>query len=245
MDIFDRIIFVSFEQAGGGHRIARTLAAMPEHYWYSHPDNGIHPWNIHFTHTSIRQRYAAKAHFDRIVPLGKLPPTWDYVSDFFPSPAAYYSLFYKNFLEVAPDTDKKFIYCTHSTPSELRKFFPKSKIINIINDVTTTADRYMQTTALFPGWVRFEGLVSEDNEYLQFLNDINNRKLNFTRRDIWAVKTHGELYNDDMYNEYYSHIYDITNLKMAERMGYYDFNTYRVIDSPNWRDVKFFLISQV
>ena len=134
MDIFDRIIFVSFEQAGGGHRIARTLAAMPEHYWYSHPDNGIHPWNIHFTHTSIRQRYAAKAHFDRIVPLGKLPPTWDYVSDFFPDPATYYGLFYKKFLEVAPDTDKKFLYCTHSTPSELRKFFPKSKIINIIND---------------------------------------------------------------------------------------------------------------
>ena len=245
MDIFERIIFVSFEQGGGGHRFARTIAALDCIYWYSHPDNGVQPWNIHFEHSNIRQRYAAKAHFDRIVPKGKLPPTWDYVSDFFPNPATYYGLFYKKFIEFAPDTDKKFLYCTHSTPGELRKFFPKSKIINIVNDVKSITDRYMQTTALFPGWVRFEGLVEENNEYLQFLNDIKKRKKDFTRRDIWAVKTHGELYNEDMYDEYYPYIYNITNMRMAERMEYYDFNTYRAVIRPNWLELKYFLLSQV
>jgi hypothetical protein len=243
MDMFDRIIFVSFERGGGGHRVARTLAAMPEHYWYSHPDNGIHPWNIHFTHTEIRQRHLSNAHFDRIVPLGKLPPTWDYVSDFFPDPAAYYDIFYKKFIEVAPVTDQKFIYCTHSTPGELRKFFPNNKIINIVSDVKTVTDRHMHTTALFTGWVRLEGLVDENNEHLKFLSELKQLNDNFTIRDIWAMRTHNVFYNEDMKSEYYNYVYAGMQSRLFERMHYVDANTCRAIDNPDWRDVKFLLVS--
>jgi hypothetical protein len=241
----DNIIFVSFEQGGGGHRFARTIAALDCIYWYSHPDNGVQPWNIHFEHSNIRQRYAAKAHFDRIVPKGKLPPTWDYVSNFFPDEDAYYKMFFEKFEELAPDTDKKFIYCTHSTPQQLRKHFPKSKIFNMLQDINVLTDRYLQTSALFPGWLRMRELVDEDNEYLVFLKKIKEKNPNFLLRDIWAMLNYNKMYDTTMDTEYRNHLYNRFDRSMYERFHYTDLNTYRIYGrSAEWRDVKFFLLSQ-
>ena len=242
---YDNIIFVSFEQGGGGHRFARVLATLPEHYWYSHPDNGIKPWNIHFKESNIRQRYAAKAHFDRIVPAGKLPPTWDYVSDFFPDPSAYYEMFYKRFEELAPDTDQKFIYCTHSTPQELRKFFPHSKIFNMLHDVGSLTDRYLKTSALFPGWLRMKDLVEEHNPHLEFLKQLKSENPDFLLRDIWAKRCFNRMYDDTMAEQYRQELLNRFNSRMYERIHYTDLNTFRVFDSRAvWREVKFFLLSQ-
>ena len=56
----NNLLFISFEQGGGGHKIGRVLSCLPNVYWYSHKDNGINPWNVHFIHTEIRQRHASK-----------------------------------------------------------------------------------------------------------------------------------------------------------------------------------------
>ena len=74
-------LFISFEQAARGHRLARALCALPELYWYSHTDNGIHPWNV-VGETSIQQRWVSKFHYNRYTPDGHLPPPHDFVQDY-------------------------------------------------------------------------------------------------------------------------------------------------------------------
>lgn len=215
----NNIVFVSFENGGGGHRFARTIATLPNMYWYSHNDNGIHPWNIYPNKTTIRQRSVAPAHFDRIVPAGKLPPTWDYVKDFFPFPEYYYSIFFKEFNKLAPQTDKSFVYCTHSTPRELLLWFPKCKVINLIHDVEPLVERYMQTTAKFPGWLRMANLVPEDNPHLIFLECMRKIKPDFTVADIWAQKTHGTLYKHSYYEEYRNSVKNTLTYRMEQRVN--------------------------
>ena len=158
-----KLLFVSFEPGTRGHYIARVLSSLPYVYWYSHPDNGTHPWNVHSAvNSTIRQRHVSANHFDRIVPNGKLPPTWDYVEDFFPDKEKYYSeVFWPQFNKLVPTTDKYIIYCTHSMPNELTPYFPNSKIINIRWDPDEAARRFLMFSAMFPGYVRAPDIVSE------------------------------------------------------------------------------------
>ena len=236
----NNIVFVSFENGGGGHRFARTISALPNMYWYSHTDNGINPWNINTKNTTIRQRSVAPAHFDRIVPDGKLPPTWDYVKDFFPFPEYYYSVFKKEFTRLAPSTDKSFVYCTHSKPYELLRWFPECKVINLIHDVDSLVERYMQTTAKFPGWLRMANLVPEDNPHLIFLQCLRESKKDFTFADIWSQRTHGTLYKDDYYSEYKDSITTTFTHRMKERVNTNHQLVLNVKDK-NWKEIKQFL----
>lgn len=236
----NNIVFVSFENGGGGHRFARTIATLPNMYWYSHIDNGLNPWNTNTKYTKIRQRSVAPAHFDRIVPKGKLPPTWDYVKEFFPFPEYYYSIFFEKFNEVAPETDKSFVYCTHSTPKELLTWFPECKVINLIHDVEPLVERYMQTTAKFPGWLRLPDLVPEDNPHLIFLECMRKIKIEFTVADIWAQKTHGTLYKDSYYEEYKNSVKNTLTYRMKERIDT-DHKLVLNVKDKNWKETKNFL----
>ena len=76
-------LFISFEQAARGHRLARCLAALPEVYWYSHEDNGISSHNI-ISPTNIQQRWVSKFHYNRYTPNGHLPPPHDFVKPYLP-----------------------------------------------------------------------------------------------------------------------------------------------------------------
>ena len=238
----NNIIFVSFEQGGGGHRLARTIATLPNIYWYSHIDNGINPWNINTKHTTIRQRKVAPAHFDRIVPDGKLPPTWDYVKDFFPFPEYYYSMFAEKFKQLAPDTDKSFVYCTHSKPKELLHWFPNCKVINLIHDIDPLAERYMKTTAKFPGWLRKADIVPENNPHLVFLKCMSEIKKDFTVADIWAQKTHGTLMKDEYWTEYLISVKNTLYHNMQDRINTNNKLVLNVKDK-NWKEIKSFLTS--
>ena len=240
--MIDNIVFVSFENGGGGHRFARTIAACDCIYWYSHQDNGINPWNINTKHTTIRQRKVAPAHFDRIVPNGKLPPTWDYVKDFFPFPEYYYRLFNKEFDRLAPKTQQSFVYCTHSKPSELLQWFPACKVINLIHDIDSLVERYLQTTANFPGWIRMADLVPEDNRHLVFLECMRNIKKDFTVSDIWAQKTHGTLFKSEYYEEYKANVRNTLYYNMQDRINTDNKLVLNVRDK-NWREIKNFLAS--
>ncbi len=217
-----RIIFISFDPGSGGHRLGRVISCLPDVHWYSHKDNGIHPWNVHIKHTDIRQRQVSKYHYDRLVPNGSLPPLHDYVKDFIPDEDHYYKrFFYPRFEKMSGyEIMKKnrLVFCTHSTHKEILKRFPKAKVINIIGDEYRIADRYMETSALFPGYVKMKWLGGENTEYGRKLRTIANELgHDFKVRDIWAWDNHKKKYQEDMEWDYRMHIDKILHGKQSER----------------------------
>ena len=45
-ETMDNMIIISGEKGCKVHHIARVICSLPNVYWYSNIDNGIHPWNI-------------------------------------------------------------------------------------------------------------------------------------------------------------------------------------------------------
>lgn len=199
-DVFERdnYIFVSFEPGGKGHTLGRVLCSLPSIHWYSNADNGKFPWNI--SHSSIRERNIAKRHFNRMMPNGvMLPPTHDYVKNWIPDADEYYTKhFVKQYcLADALNYSENLLFCSHEIPTKLLEVFPNSKIINIVADPITTAKRYMQTTAIFPGWLKHDWINGRQTEYGKHLIEVSMRLgKDFTVQDLW------EYSNSDSYYEY-------------------------------------------
>ena len=238
------IIFVSFEPGTRGHYIARVVASLPHVHWYRHPDNGLCPWNVHSAQTStIRQRWAFANHFDRITDRGRLPPTWDYVDRFFPNEEQYYNnVFWPAFEQKTQDIDKTLVYCTHSSPDQLKQQFPTAKILSVVEPVETVVYKYVRTTAHFPGYIRMKEIVSEDNPWLQQLTEWHSIKKGFTFRDIWALENTGDLYTDRLADEYERHLYRVYLPKCENRIKVQS-NVLPICMHPDWRAVKDFLLN--
>ena len=197
-------LFISFEQAARGHRLARVLAAMPHIYWYSHPDNGIKSWHI-MGITSIQQRWVSPYHYNRYTPNGHLPPPHDFVKPYLPDVQDYYeNIFVPKFLEVKGDEllDNYMLpYCTHSLPRDIYRYFPNAKIINIIHNVDEATNRYKRVGLEFPAYVKHFGFVPEDNEYLDYLFRLDARVGGDLKvKDVWADQKYGTAWNDDMFD---------------------------------------------
>jgi len=238
----NEIIFVSFEPGTRGHYIARVIASLPHVHWYSHPDNGIRPWNLASAkNSSIRQRHVFPNHFDRIVDGGKLPPTWDYVKNFFPDSDKYYNeIFFPRFKEITQDIKKSIVYCTHSSPDSLLSVFENCKILNVVEDTETVVNKYLQTTANFPGYIRSAEIVDETNPWLIHLECLKVIKENFTVADLWAWDKYHELYNVSMKDSYFNDLYNMFAPKVECRRIDYD-NTLPIRMHPDWQNVKDFL----
>lgn len=238
------IIFVSFEPGTRGHYIARVVASLPFVFWYKHPDNGLNPWNIHSAKTSsIRQRHAFPNHFDRITSNGRLPPTWDYVDRFFLNEDEYYEkVFWPEFKMRTETLNDTFVYCTHSSPDQLLKQFPNSKILNVVEPLETVIYKYVRTTAFFPGYVRIKEIIPENNPWLGRLTEWRNIKKDFTFRDIWALENEGIFYNDNLKMDYEKYLHKVYTPKVANRNNNFE-NTLPIRMHPDWRAVKDFLLN--
>jgi len=215
------MIFVSFEPGGFGHRLARTLCTLPQVYWYSDVRNGKNPWNVHFEDTEILQRQISPYHFDRITCRGMLPPTHDYVENFIPNADTYYRQYFsKQWRSVnADDIQEEVLYCTHSQPEHLLKYFPGSKIINLVLNPRTVTKRFMQTSAVFPGWIKADWLGGRDTEYGKKLKIIGGELgKHFKIRDIWSWDNFGTEYSPHDHDTlYYDWIFDRVQENTAER----------------------------
>lgn len=240
--ISNDIIFVSFEQGGGGHKLARVLCALPDIYWYSNPHNGMSPWNVHFNRTDIRQRLISKYHFDRTSEWGFIPPTHDYVKSFIPSVTAYYEMWIKQYNKLDIKLDgRKLIICTHSLPSELLEYFPNCKIINMIGDPTIIAHRYINTSALFPAFLRLDWINGSETTHGKHLRSVGEQLGNdYTVRDLWAYDNHNSLFTNEMIAEYYNTVLIHTTKRMSKRTNFWDINTMNTQDI-NYNTIKQFI----
>jgi hypothetical protein len=208
MNIFEHSnwLFISFEQAAGGHRLARVLATLPEVYWYSHPDNGINPWNVYTPRTSIQQRKISRFHYNRYLPDGRhLPPPHDFVQTYIPDANEYYTkIFEPKFKE---EGGKELLdnyilpYCTHALPRDIYRQFPNAKIINIVHDVDACIKRYMKVGLEFPGYVRHSTTVPKENERVQFLQKLYNQNKDLKVKDVWAYERFSTFWDKKYYNK--------------------------------------------
>lgn len=195
-DVFERTnyLFVSFEPGAFGHTVGRVLCTLPQVHWYSNSDNGVHPWNV--SHTSIRERKVASRHFNRVMPNGvMLPPTHDYVEDFVPCWHEYYTKHFapQYLLADAQSFDCYLLFCNHSLPMDLLEIFPNSKIINIVGDVASTVERYLNTSAKFPGHLKHQWMNGTQTEHGQFLQELADKLgKNFTVQDVWENRNTGD-----------------------------------------------------
>ena len=237
-----KLIFVSFEPGCGGHSIARTICSLPNVYWYSHPDNGINPWNTSSAKTSnIWQRRVAPRHFDRLVNGVRIPPTWDYVKDYIPDCEWYLrAIFYPAIEKAQRQTSKMLVFPTHLTPFELRQYFGSSACLNVLYDPLKASKRHILTTSKFPAYVKFPDFVPKDNEYLKWMEAIHIRKPNFTTSDIWAFKKYDEPYNESKhFEEYENELLDYMNKQLAIRKQWTDKTVYNIEQGKiNWKGVK-------
>ena len=246
-----KLIFVSFEQGTGGYGISRTLCALPDVYWYSHPDNGKHPWNIHInkdtffdSDTYVKQRLVTPKHFDRWINGVKLPPTWDYVKDYYTDYEEYLrAIFFPAIEKAQRQTSKKLVFPTHLNVFELRQYFGTSACLNVLYDPLKASKRYINTTSKFRAYNVMPGLVSEDNDYIRFLNDIRILKKDFTIADVWAVKKYGELYDDKFYDDYWAEIWDFMNTRLEHRKLLSKTACSIHQDKVDWKKVKSYLNS--
>lgn len=220
-----KIIIVSFEPGGGGHTIGRVLCCLPDVYWYSHPNNGKHPWNVHFTHTDIRQRYAARNHYDRYTHKGILPPPHDYVVDWIPDADDYYANYFLPRWQEAGGNEiletKRIVLMSHSLPEDLIKYFPESKILSIVDKPEITAEKYLVTTALFPAYLKLAWIDGENRPYgkrLKAIADLIGRDM--THRDLWAYERYGVKYKNTHQDEYRAWTHDFMQANMLKRHAF-------------------------
>jgi len=199
-------LFICFEQAARGHRLARALCSLPEVYWYSHPDNGKNPWNVYTESTGIQQRKVSRFHYNRYVPGGHLPPPHDFVSKYIPDAKQYYAETFVPLFEKAGGVEilenNLLPYCTHALPHEIFTHFPNAKIINIVHNVDRCVNRYMQVGLNFPGYVKHIGTVPEDNEYVSFLRRLHEIKPDLKVKDVWAQENYGTWWDDQYYDKF-------------------------------------------
>ena len=232
-------IFISFEKGGGGHRLGRVLCTLPDVYWFSSKDNGIHPWNVHFEQTNIGARHISRYHFDRTTPLGMFPPSHDYIAPFSPDAEEYYNTHYiQQFNKINASEilrTHKVVLCTHSLPDEIHARFPDAKVINIVTPTQATVDRYLKTTAIFPSYLKHHWLDGTNTEFGRKLKAISEIAGNgFTVRDVWAYDAYGEPYDQLMESEYNGEVYDMISANMLARRN----NTNKAILTTDKRDYK-------
>ena len=232
-------LFISFEQAAGGHRLARALCALPELYWYSHTDNGIHPWNV-VGETSIQQRWVSKFHYNRYTPDGHLPPPHDFVQDYLPDAESYYrDIFLPKFIECNGERllDNHILpYCTHAIPRDIYRYFPNAKIINIIHDVDRCVNRYRTVGLNFPGLVKHTGTVPADNTYLMWLMEIQKGTPDILKvKDVWAQKNYSQYWNDSMLEHFMTDKRQFFEMRYHSRSTTYHKN---VLNTTNVKDYK-------
>ena len=199
----DKHIFVSFEQGTNGYKLGRVLASLPCMHWYSCEENGKAPWNI--------ANSVNKHKFSGITPHGELPPTHDAVEKYMPNEKQYYKLFdelfEKNGGSDIISNGERVIYCTHSMPAKILEYFPNSVIFNIVHEPRDTTNNYIEEIKNTPAYVRYEGIVPEDNEYLKFLEILNGRKEELTLADVWAFERKKKFFEPKLEDKLQKEVY--------------------------------------
>jgi hypothetical protein len=213
----DRLLFICASAGNGGHRLGRIVSCAENVYWYSHANNGIHPWDAE-RNNIIKGKDISQYHYDRLLPLGVVPLVGERVEKYWSEDDVdyYYSVVWPKLMQsVNADQILEHHFLTwvvHDAPKNIRSRFPNSKIINLIDDdVDSVALRYFQTTSLFPA--KIENTDIKPSSYLsnfsKLIKDVETKNLKPSIRDLWCFQKHNEFFYNPIYDQEY-----LTDIKL-------------------------------
>jgi hypothetical protein len=185
-------LFILANPGAGGHRLGRIISCLDNVYWYSAGRNGYSPWDV-YAHDKVAGKSISEYHYDRYVGELQIPLVGERIEQYWNPEDV--DMFYKDTWskQIRHPEFMKIIgaqylhWVLHDLPENLLKRFPNSKIISLIdNSVNTTVNRYLETTANFPMYIRHTGLMPQyKNHRRSKLEELHKKDNSATEQDFW------------------------------------------------------------
>jgi hypothetical protein len=229
----DKLLFILANQGSGGHRLGRIISCIDTVCWYSCKENGYNPWDT-FHNNSIAGKNISEFHYDRLmqnstVPLvGERILKWWNITDHL----SYYQNNFCSEMKKIPVVDDKFLHwMLHDDPESLHKIFPNARIISLIDlDIDSVTNRYMETTAFFPAFVKLPNLKPEyENQHAKDLKNLMTVNPAPTEKNLWFYQ-HPDATEDD----YYLNIRTMIDTTNRMRLSYDNPKHFKL----TWKDLK-------
>lgn len=145
-----------------------------------------------------------------------LPPTYDVVKKYFKSEKDYYREVFDYEFSKHTNNTNYVLYHTSTKPDKILDYFPNSIVINFTQDPDEVTNDIVTDCIINPIPTDFEYLVPQENEYLQFLKILKDKKSNLTKADVWAYENKKKFWQDKYKDQFYKNI----NNKVTSNMFY-------------------------
>jgi hypothetical protein len=215
----DNLLFILANQGSGGHRLGRLISCLDNVYWYSSKNNGTNPWDVFFDNIIVGKDIS-KYHYDRTVNDKTVPVVgerilkwWDYQDQ----DTFYNTQWLEEFKKINVPKNNFIHWVLHDDPESLHRIFPNAKIISLIDtDIENVTNRYMETTAFFPAFVKLPNLKPnyENQHALDIKNLMSNNRVP-TEKDLWFYQNPRSTEVD-----YFNSIKNMLDAKNRMRLSY-------------------------
>lgn len=188
--INSKLLIINSLSGGMGHRLGRIMSCYDKVHWYSHPNNGYHPWEFAST-DAVRESAFSKYHYDRILPDGKhLPLIGSRIEKYWDN--KYWLENWYDLISVMDLPDGYLTYVVHDSPMYVRDRFPESIIINLIGDPMSATKRHMATSAKFRiDYAMDDQLPRYRSEWVKTRDRLLVSNPSATVEDLWIYSNGG------------------------------------------------------
>jgi len=190
----NNLLIINSLQGSGGHRLGRIFSCYEKVYWYSHPNNGTHPWTF-AENSHIKEAGFSRFHYDRLLPDGSCIPLigsrirkyWD-SEEWFNN----WKILVSNLLL----TSQFYTIVVHDSPKYLRQMFKDSYIISLLSDPTESAKRHMSTSANFRIDFKMTNQRPKyESDWVKKANLLLASNPSATEKDLWEQYNSGNYYD--------------------------------------------------
>jgi hypothetical protein len=219
----NKLLFISAFPAGHGYRFGRIVSCFDNVHWYENQKNGKYPWSVS-NNNAVKGKSISAYHYDRRTSKNMIPLLGERVEKYW-NPQdldIFYNEVWTRTMSLAGAEDilreKYLTWILHDSPSYLRKVFPNSKILNLIeNDLDLVAERYLKTTALFPIKIENKNIKPPYlNEFSESLERLFHYNPDPTYRDFWIWKKFNMPFYDISFDREYKNYISLKIRTQAE-----------------------------
>lgn len=214
----NKLLFVCANPGAGGYRLGRIISCLDNVFWYSNGRNGKDPWTV-YKNDRVAGKTISQYHYDRYIGYQMVPLVGERIERYWDKNDLdnYYNNVWSEYMlsSGASAIAKNNMYITwivHDLPEYVLSRFPNAKVINLVDDnASSTIDRYLETTALFPIILRNENIKPKyKTDYARLVDSLTEKNEFATYRDLWALQNKKEFsYSLEFDQEYKKYITDV------------------------------------
>lgn len=184
---YSKLLFISCNHGAGGHRLGRILSCFDSVYWYAHESNGYTPVDLPKQNICL-ERNIASHHYDRRLSDNSIVPAIGERISLFWNDDSWLDNWNK-IMNTLVLPNKYLTFVLHETPKQLREWFPKSYIINMIDDdVEYSLKRHLKSSANFRINVKHHGQKPKyKNKHQNDIDHCINKSIN-TMQGLWEYQ---------------------------------------------------------